>query len=88
MGGERTHSLLLLINAHFGEAALTDLVLGAVALLTDKVFLKSAADLCDLLISDLELVRLAYDFFEVRQQLVLRVGRVERFEILVDLAEV
>ena len=64
-------------------------MLSPLTLLTDrKVVLEGAADLRNLLISDFELVGLRDDFLVVRQELVLRIGRVERLEILVNCAKI
>lgn len=65
------------------------MILRPLALLADsKVVFKSATDLRNLLISDFELVGLRYDLLVVWQELVLRIGRVERLEILVNCAKI
>lgn len=65
------------------------MILRPLALLADsKVVFKSATDLRNLLISDFELVGLRYDLLVVWQELVLRIGRVERLEILIDCAKI
>ena len=86
------HFLLFIfrLNSHLGQAALTDLLVNAtLALLAHgEVVIEGLADLRDLLVSDFELVRLLYNLLVIRQQLVLRVRRIERFEVLIHGAEI